>query len=114
MGKDGSIWQLLVLCLLALGDSVPQCYFLTIVWDTLEKEKVAKWSSAPASILEGFNQIEGQQTLQNWVKNTILPNGPVFTPPPVFAVFGDAKIPDAWKKSKKSVIVTPFFVCRNC
>ena len=29
----------------------------TIVWDTPGKEKVAKWSSAPASILEGFNEI---------------------------------------------------------
>ena len=54
MSKDGSIWQLFVLCLLALGDTVPKCYF-SIVWDTLEKENVAKWSPAPASILEGFN-----------------------------------------------------------
>ena len=44
MSKDGSIWQLFVLC-------------FTIVWDTPEKEKVAKWSSAPASIFEGFNEI---------------------------------------------------------
>ena len=29
----------------------------TIVWDTPAKEKVAKWSPAPASILEGFNEI---------------------------------------------------------
>ena len=29
----------------------------TIVWDSPEKEKVAKWSPAPASILEGFNEI---------------------------------------------------------
>ena len=28
MSKDGSIWQLLVLCLLALGDTVPKCYVL--------------------------------------------------------------------------------------
>ena len=28
MSKDGSIWQLFVLCLLALGDTVPKCYFL--------------------------------------------------------------------------------------
>ena len=54
----------------------------TIVWDTPGKEKIAKWSSAPAIILEGFNEIEGQQqTFQNRVKNTILPNRPVFTPP---------------------------------
>ena len=60
MSKGGSIWQLFVLCLLALRDTVPKCYF-TIVWDTPGKEeKVAKWSSAPASILEGFNEIEGQ------------------------------------------------------
>ena len=32
----------------------PQVLLFTIVWDTPEKEKVAKWSSAPASILEGF------------------------------------------------------------
>ena len=55
MSKDGSIWQLFVLCLLALGDSVPKRYVFTIVWDTPEKEEVAKWSSAPASILEGFD-----------------------------------------------------------
>ena len=53
----------------------------TIVWDTPGKEKIAKWSSAPASVLEDFHEIEGQKTLQNWVKNTILPNRPVFTPP---------------------------------
>ena len=35
----------------------PQVLCFTIVWDTPEKEKVAKWSSAPASILEGFNEI---------------------------------------------------------
>ena len=28
MSKDGSIWQLFVLCLLALGDTVPKCYVL--------------------------------------------------------------------------------------
>ena len=28
MSKDGSIWQLFVLCLLALRDTVPKCYFL--------------------------------------------------------------------------------------
>ena len=32
----------------------PQVQCFTIVWDTSGKEKVAKWSSAPASILEGF------------------------------------------------------------
>ena len=45
MSNDGSIWQLFVLYLL--------CF--SAVWDTPEKEKVAKRSSAPASILEGFN-----------------------------------------------------------
>ena len=35
----------------------PQVLLFTIVWDTPGKEKVAKWSSAPASILEGFNEI---------------------------------------------------------
>ena len=54
MSNDGSIWQLFVLCLLALGDTVSKCFF-TIVWDTRGKERVAEWSSAPASILEGFN-----------------------------------------------------------
>ena len=39
-----------------------------MVWDTPGKEKVAKWSSSPASTLEGFNEIEGQETFQNWVK----------------------------------------------
>ena len=47
-----------------------------MVWDALGKEKVAKWSSAPASILEGFTEIEGQKTFQNSVKSTILPNRP--------------------------------------
>ena len=28
MSKDGSIWQLFVLCLLALGDAIPKCYLL--------------------------------------------------------------------------------------
>ena len=32
----------------------PQVLCFTIVWDTPVKEKVAKWSSAPTSILEGF------------------------------------------------------------
>ena len=71
MSKDGSIWQLFVLCLLALGDTVPKCYFFTIVWDTPGKEKIAKWSPPPASILEGFNEIEGQKPFQNRVRNTI-------------------------------------------
>ena len=35
----------------------PQVLCFTLVWDTPDKEKVAKWSSAPASILEGFNEI---------------------------------------------------------
>ena len=35
----------------------PRVLLITIVWDTPEKEKVAKWSSAPASILEGFSEI---------------------------------------------------------
>ena len=35
----------------------PQVPVITIVWDTPGKEKVAKWSSAPASILERFNEI---------------------------------------------------------
>ena len=34
-----------------------QVLCFTIVWDTHEREKVAKWSPAPASILEGFNEI---------------------------------------------------------
>ena len=42
MSKDGSIWQLFVLCLLALRDK-PQVLFSAIVWDTPGKEKVAKW-----------------------------------------------------------------------
>ena len=33
----------------------PQVLCFTIVWETPEKGKVAKWSSGPASILEGFN-----------------------------------------------------------
>ena len=28
MSKDGSIWQLFVLCLLLVGDTVPKCYVL--------------------------------------------------------------------------------------
>ena len=35
----------------------PQVLCFTIVWDTPGKEKIAKWSSAPASTLEGFNEI---------------------------------------------------------
>ena len=58
MGKDGSIWQLFVLCLLARkGTLSPSASFYSIVWDTPGKEKVAKWSFAPASSLEGFNEI---------------------------------------------------------
>ena len=34
-----------------------QVLCFTIVWDTPEKEKVAKWSLAPANTLEGFNEI---------------------------------------------------------
>ena len=34
----------------------PQALCFTTVWDTPGKEKIAKWSSAPASILEGFNE----------------------------------------------------------
>ena len=33
----------------------PQVLLFTIVWDTPGRDKVAKWSSAPASILDGFN-----------------------------------------------------------
>ena len=35
----------------------PQVLVFAIVWDTPGKAKVAKWSSAPASILDGFNEI---------------------------------------------------------
>ena len=35
----------------------PQVLCFTTVWDTPGKGKVAKWSSASASILEGFNEI---------------------------------------------------------
>ena len=57
MIKDGSIWQLFVLCLLALGDTVPKCYVFLQFGTLLGKGKVAKWSAAPASILEGFNEL---------------------------------------------------------
>ena len=40
-----------------------------IVWDTPEKEKVAKWSPAPASILEGFNEIYVVHGPQNPAKH---------------------------------------------
>ena len=62
-----------------------QVLCFTIVWDTHEKEKVAKWSPAPASILEGFNEIYvvygPKKPLQNTGKTPILPNRPVFAPP---------------------------------
>ena len=51
MGKHGSIWQLFVLCLLALEDTVPKCYFLYYGLDTPGKGKVAKWTSAPNPLL---------------------------------------------------------------
>ena len=35
----------------------PQVLCFTTVWDTPGKGKVAKWSSAPASVLEGFDEI---------------------------------------------------------
>ena len=55
----------------------------TTVWDTPGKGKVAKWSSAPASILEGFNEIYTVYGPQNPVKhgeNAKLPHRPVFAP----------------------------------
>ena len=53
--------------------------------DTPEKDKVAKWSSAPASILEGFNEIYAvygpKKPYKTRGKTPKLPNRPVFTPP---------------------------------
>ena len=66
MSTDESIWQLFVLCLLALGDTVPKSYFLTIVWETPAKEKVAKWSPVPASILEGFGFLRFPAPSKTW------------------------------------------------
>ena len=40
MSKDGSIWQLFVLCLLALGDTVPKCFVLLQFGTLLEREKL--------------------------------------------------------------------------
>ena len=40
MSKDGSIWQLFVLCLLALGDTVPKCCALLQFGTLLEREKL--------------------------------------------------------------------------
>ena len=80
MSKDGSIWQLFVLCLL----QCPQVLCFTIVWDTPEKEKVAKWSSAPTSILEGFNEIHvvyvPKKPYKTREKRQSCQNRPVFAP----------------------------------
>ena len=40
VGKNGSIWQLFVLCLLALRDTVPKCYFLLSFGTLLERKKL--------------------------------------------------------------------------
>ena len=62
----------------------PQVLRFTIVWDTPGKEKVAKWSSAPASILEGFNEIYvvygPPKPYKTGEKTPKLPNRPVFAP----------------------------------
>ena len=58
-----------MLCLLARKGTLSPSAIFTLVWDTPGKEKIAKWSSAPASMLEGFNQIEGQKPFQNCPKD---------------------------------------------
>ena len=52
-----------------------QVLFFTIVWDTPRKEKVAKWSSDPASILQAFNWISrpSKWTRRVWVANCCWP-----------------------------------------
>ena len=40
MSKDGSIWQFFVLCLLALRDTVPKCYFLLQFGTPLERKNL--------------------------------------------------------------------------
>ena len=63
----------------------PQVLVFTIAWDTPGKEKVAKWSSAPASILKGLNEIYAvygpKKPIYNTGKTPKLPNRPVFAPP---------------------------------
>ena len=54
MSKDGSIWQFFVLCLLGLGGHAPSATFYYSSGHPW-KGKIAKWSSAPASTLEGLN-----------------------------------------------------------
>ena len=47
----------------------PQVLCFTTVWDAPGKGEVAKWSSAPASILEGFNEIYAVYGPKNTVKH---------------------------------------------
>ena len=62
MSKDGSIWQLFVLCLLALGGNVPQVLCFTIVWDTPEKEKLPN-GLLPPPAFRGFYLDRGTKKL---------------------------------------------------
>ena len=67
----------------------PQVLCFTTVWDTPGKEEVAKWSSAPASILEGFNEIyaftgpknptkQGKNVRSEKLQNESFPNFSIF------------------------------------
>ena len=47
MSKNGSIWRLFVRCLLALGDTVPKCYFLLSFGTPLAREKLPKMDFCP-------------------------------------------------------------------
>ena len=80
--KDGSIWQLFVLCLLALGDTVLKCYFYSCLghpgFPGLERKKFPNGLLPPPAFY--YRVDRGSKTFQNLVKNTTLPNRPVFTP----------------------------------
>ena len=67
----------------------PQVLCFTTVWDTPGKGKVAKWSSAPASILRGFSEIYAVYGPKKPCKTQgkcqscqIDPCLPPYTPPP--------------------------------
>ena len=70
-GKNGSIWQLFVLCLRALGDTVPSAnfyYSLGHPWKGKGCQMDFCRHQPPTIIFEGFTWIECQKAFQNWVK----------------------------------------------
>ena len=63
MSKDGSIWQFFVLCLLALGDIVPKCYFFCYALGHPGKEKNCQMVFCPCQHFRGFQLDRGSKNL---------------------------------------------------